>query len=149
MNFFTVVRFPNSGCTSTDNLNGTCYSSEECASRGGSSAGTCAGGYGVCCTCKYTWQCINDLVQLGEFPVSINCGGQASENCTYLVSTGSEMGACRSMQWQHLSTEIGLFNLCYQSTRHVNYICHQNGRQKLLWEEPMHHRPIYRDSSWK
>lgn len=52
LNFFTVVRFPNSVCAA-DTLNGTCYSAEECSSRGGTQSGTCAGGYGVCCTCKY------------------------------------------------------------------------------------------------
>ena len=51
LNLFSVVRFPNSVCAG-DTLNGTCYSAEECTSRGGVQSGTCAGGYGVCCTCK-------------------------------------------------------------------------------------------------
>ena len=50
-----MVRFKNNACTGSDasSSNGTCYSSEECSIRGGSSVGSCAGGYGVCCTCKY------------------------------------------------------------------------------------------------
>ena len=52
VNFFSVVRFPNSVC-SGDTINGTCYSSEECSARGGTNSGSCAGGYGVCCTCEY------------------------------------------------------------------------------------------------
>ena len=52
LNLFSVVRFPNSVCRG-DVLNGTCYSAEECSTRGGVQSGTCAGGYGVCCTCKY------------------------------------------------------------------------------------------------
>ena len=52
MNLFSVVRFPNNVCAG-GNLNGTCYSAEECSSRGGVNGGSCAGGYGVCCTCKY------------------------------------------------------------------------------------------------
>ena len=51
MNLFSVVRFPNNVCAG-GNLNGTCYSAEECTSRGGVNGGSCAGGYGVCCTCK-------------------------------------------------------------------------------------------------
>ena len=49
-----MVRFKNNACTGSDasSSNGTCYSSEECSIRGGSSVGSCAGGYGVCCTCK-------------------------------------------------------------------------------------------------
>merc|ERR1719323_2126981 len=67
LNLFSVVRFPNSVCAG-DTLNGTCYSAEECSSRGGVQSGTCAGGYGVCCT-----------FQRG-------CGAEASENCTYFQS---------------------------------------------------------------
>ena len=49
-----MVRFKNNACTGSDasSSNGTCYSSEECSIRGGSSVGSCAGGYGVCCSCK-------------------------------------------------------------------------------------------------
>ena len=28
------------------------FSAEDCESRGGSSGGSCGGGYGICCTCK-------------------------------------------------------------------------------------------------
>ena len=51
VNIFSIVRFPNNPCQGTDS-NGTCYSAEECSHRGGSSVGSCASGYGVCCTCK-------------------------------------------------------------------------------------------------
>ena len=30
------------------------------------------------------------------FTVTISCGGQASENCTYFESSGAESGACRA-----------------------------------------------------
>ena len=30
------------------------------------------------------------------FTVTISCGGQASENCTYFESSGTESGACRA-----------------------------------------------------
>ena len=32
------------------NRNGTCFTSSECAIKGGIPDGLCAGGYGVCCT---------------------------------------------------------------------------------------------------
>ena len=32
--------------------NGTCYTAQECSQRGGSNSGTCALGYGTCCTCE-------------------------------------------------------------------------------------------------
>ena len=47
---FTIVRFGNTACDSTDaDKNGTCYTSAECATKGGTAAGTCASGFGVCC----------------------------------------------------------------------------------------------------
>ena len=33
--------------------NGTCLTASQCLDRGGSANGGCAGGYGVCCVCKY------------------------------------------------------------------------------------------------
>ena len=39
-------------CSSFDFQNGTCYTKDECEEKSGTSAGTCAEGYGVCCTCK-------------------------------------------------------------------------------------------------
>lgn len=46
---FSVVKFPNDACTATNGLIGTCLTSTECTSRGGSSGGNCAAGFGVCC----------------------------------------------------------------------------------------------------
>ena len=73
---FIFFRFPNDPCTiSGGSKNGTCYTtwvvkyllgffvrissdnfhvsySEECSSKGGVNAGSCASGFGTCCTCK-------------------------------------------------------------------------------------------------
>ncbi|XP_059097890.1 uncharacterized protein LOC131892135 [Tigriopus californicus] len=77
LNLFSVVRFPNTFCLGTNNRNGTCYTTDECAQRGGTSAGSCALGYGVCCT------------------FVLGCGSTSSQNCTYFESTGTEVGSCR------------------------------------------------------
>jgi len=76
---FQVVRFPNDPCTVTGgSKNGTCYTGEECSNKGGISAGSCAQGFGVCCTFTF------------------NCGGSSSENCTYFdSSTSVTAGACK------------------------------------------------------
>jgi len=75
---FQVVRFPNDPCIiSSGTKNGTCYTAEECSSKGGSNGGSCASGFGVCCT------------------FTIGCGGTSSENCTYFeVSSLTTTGAC-------------------------------------------------------
>jgi len=74
---FQIVRFPNDVCVGTNSRNGTCYTSAECSDKDGTSSGSCADGFGVCCT----------------FVIS-TCGSSTSENVTYwtqptTVSSGS------------------------------------------------------------
>merc|ERR1712117_867673 len=69
LNVFSVVKFPNDVCTGQNGLNGTCYTTEECAAKGGAASGTCASGFGVCCT------------------FSLTCGSTSSENNTYVDQT--------------------------------------------------------------
>merc|ERR1712241_1599512 len=65
---FSVVTFPNAGCSSLDaTRNGTCYTSSECKDKGGTSSGNCAVGFGVCC-----------LFIVKDTSTTIN------ENCTYI-----------------------------------------------------------------
>merc|ERR1712223_225254 len=54
ISIFNVVKFPNDACEGTGDQSGTCYTAEECSSIGGSNAGSCAEGYGVCCTISLT-----------------------------------------------------------------------------------------------
>merc|ERR1719225_1842890 len=77
---FQVVRFPNDPCViSGGSKNGTCYTAEECSNKGGTNAGSCASGFGVCCT------------------FTLGCGGSSSENCTYFDSaTTVATGSCKA-----------------------------------------------------
>ena len=85
LNFFSVVRFSNEGCTGAGGLNGTCYTKDECRDRNGAATSSCAGqtpalaptpttivvisgGFGVCCI------------------FGLSCGGTSSENSTYLTT---------------------------------------------------------------
>jgi len=76
LSFFNVVSFPNDPCDA-GTKNGTCYTKEECSNKGGTNDGSCASGYGVCCT------------------FALNCGSTSTENNTYFESRGSESGSCR------------------------------------------------------
>merc|ERR1711997_309374 len=74
---FQIVRFPNDVCIGSNSRNGTCYTSAECSDKSGTSSGSCADGFGVCCT----------------FVIS-TCGSTTSENNTYwtqasTVATGT------------------------------------------------------------
>merc|ERR1711997_754807 len=62
---FQIVRFPNDVCVGSNSRNGTCYTSQECSDKSGTSAGSCADGFGVCCTFLIT-----------------ACGSTTSENLT-------------------------------------------------------------------
>jgi len=76
LNVFNIVKFPNDGCTTASGTYGVCYTASECLSLSGSSSGTCASGFGVCCT------------------FTGGCGGTTSINNTYFKSSGSDSSAC-------------------------------------------------------
>merc|ERR1711997_354948 len=69
LSVFNVVTFPNSACGASNGYNGTCYTSSECSSLGGTASGTCASSFGVCCV------------------FSIACGGSSSANNSYAIIT--------------------------------------------------------------
>jgi len=75
LSFFNIVTFPNDPCDA-GTYNGTCYTKEECSAKGGTNDGSCASGYGVCCT------------------FALGCGSTVSENNTYFVSSSTTSGAC-------------------------------------------------------
>merc|ERR1719483_782169 len=71
---FNIVTFPNDQCTSgsSNAIQGTCFTEDECRSKGGNADGNCASGFGVCCT----------------FFVSAS-GSQITNNCTYIDNPGA------------------------------------------------------------
>jgi len=73
ISLFTVVQFPNDECTSpsSSTTQGTCLTSSECTSKGGSGSGSCAAGFGVCCVISTS-----------------TCGSSISTNTTYIRNPG-------------------------------------------------------------
>merc|ERR1712141_330988 len=72
---FQIVRFPNDACVGSNSRNGTCYTSAECSDKSGTSSGSCADGFGVCCTFVIT-----------------SCGSSSSENITYWTTASITTG---------------------------------------------------------
>lgn len=70
---FSIVQFPNQQCTgaSSTSTYGTCFTSSECSSKGGTADGNCAAGFGVCCVITST-----------------TCGTSISTNTTYIRNPG-------------------------------------------------------------
>ena len=88
---FNIVSFPNSACGANSGYNGTCYTSSECSSLGGTASGTCASSFGVCCV------------------FSISCGSSSSANNSYAIissySTTSDKDPC-TYTFCRLSSDI-------------------------------------------
>merc|ERR1711884_777660 len=102
LSVFTVVKFPNDMCTSaTSGRNGTCYTSSECNSKGGSSSGSCASSFGVCCIFEKSCQ---------DGP-----GSSVSENCTYFTSTARTAGASCSLTVCKSNSDVCQLRLDFES----------------------------------
>jgi len=73
LSLFNVVQFKNEGCqaVSDNNLQGVCYTAQECTDLGGSADGNCANGFGTCCI----------LIVAGT---TGNCGGTVTQNCSFI-----------------------------------------------------------------
>ncbi|GIY35199.1 CUB domain-containing protein [Caerostris darwini] len=68
---FTIVRFLNIPCSSPNGmLTGICYSLNDCIRMQGTQIGTCASGFGVCCTFQRT------------------CGATTNQNSTHFTNPG-------------------------------------------------------------
>jgi hypothetical protein len=50
-----IVRYQNTACTNADQESGTCLADAECSRRAGTNIGTCANGYGTCCSFKVSY----------------------------------------------------------------------------------------------
>merc|ERR1719445_2284648 len=83
---FSIVQFPNQQCTGSSSTStyGTCYTSSECTTKGGSADGNCAAGFGVCCVITTS-----------------TCGSTISTNTTYIRNpnypssyTATSAGTC-------------------------------------------------------
>ncbi|KAK4320530.1 hypothetical protein Pmani_008594 [Petrolisthes manimaculis] len=81
--FLVLLKIQPDMCTTQDTVNtmGTCLPSKDCTNSAGTSSGTCAKGFGVCCIAQRT------------------CGGSTTYNNTYFVNPGysgtdTGTGAC-------------------------------------------------------
>jgi len=99
LSVFTVVKFPNTVCSSSTNgRNGTCYTQSECTSKGGSASGACASSFGVCCVFEKS------------------CGaGSLSENCTYFTSSSRSAGSSCSLTICKSSSDVCQLRLDFEA----------------------------------
>ena len=78
LSLFNVIKFENGVCRSDTNMNGTCYTPQECETKNGIASGSCASGFGVCCL------------------FTLECGQMSSENNTFIRQNdiNSDLNSC-------------------------------------------------------
>ena len=86
---FSIVQFPNQACTSASSTTtfGTCFTSSECSTAGGTADGNCAAGFGVCCKLNQIRLCQTNFVVLGVISTA-TCGTTLSSNTSYVRNSG-------------------------------------------------------------
>jgi len=92
---FSIVQFPNQQCTASSSTTtyGTCFTSSECTSKGGSSDGNCAAGFGVCCvitasTCSSSISTNTTYIRNPNYPSSYTA--TSAGTCTYTINKVSD-----------------------------------------------------------
>jgi len=93
---FEIVRFNNEQCTGDDGKTGTCYTSAECTSKGGSATGTCAQGFGVCCRIIVDPACPSDITTASA--TIVNPGYPDDVNTATTGSCSSSSGTASTKQ---------------------------------------------------
>lgn len=88
---FSIVQFPNQACTSASSTTtfGTCFTSSECSTAGGTADGNCAAGFGVCCvistaTCGTTLSSNTSYVRNSGYPSSYT--PTSTSTCVFTVN---------------------------------------------------------------
>jgi len=88
---FSIVQFPNLRCTSSTSSTtyGTCLTSSECTTNGGSSDGNCAAGFGVCCiiytsTCSATVSTNTSYIRNPGYPSTYT--PSSTGTCVFTIS---------------------------------------------------------------
>ena len=109
LSVFNVVKFPNSACGATNGYNGTCYTSSECSSLGGTASGTCASSFGVCCVfnllCGATTSANTTYATINTFSTSTD-----ADPCTYTYCKCSE-DVCKLREVVTLILTMHLHNI--------------------------------------
>jgi len=86
---FNVVKFKNSACQAASDaeLQGVCFTSEECSDNAGSADGNCAASFGVCCVLKVT-TCAGTVTQNCSFIENAEypAGKATAEDCAYTIT---------------------------------------------------------------
>jgi len=100
LSLFNVVKFQNDLCSGSKK-NGTCYTKQECESKGGTESGDCAQGFGVCCV------------------ISLDCGAMSNDNNTYLERTTTTDLVGSSCSYEICPANSKICRIRYDFTSHT------------------------------
>merc|ERR1711936_464429 len=112
---FSIVQFPNLRCTSSTSSTtyGTCLTSSECSTNGGSSDGNCAAGFGVCCiiytsTCSATVSTNTTYIRNPGYPSTYT--PSSTGTCVFTVSKVSSEVCQLRLDFETMSGYVTLAN---------------------------------------
>jgi len=94
LSLFNIVQFKNEGCqaVSDADLQGVCYTAQECSDLGGTQDGNCANGFGACCI----------IIVSGT---TGNCGGTVTANCSYIQNVDFPSAEAASQTCTYMVTK--------------------------------------------
>jgi len=117
---FSIVQFPNQQCTGSSSTStyGTCYTSSQCTSKGGTADGNCASGFGVCCviassTCGSTITTNTTYIRNPGYPSSYTAG--SASTCTYAFTKMSDDICQLRLDFQTMSGFVETTGTCDDS----------------------------------
>merc|ERR1711963_1289033 len=122
---FSVLKWKNTGCQSVSdvNLQGVCYTKQECDDLGGEEDGNCAAGFGTCCIIRVRG-------------TTDNRGGTVTQNCSYIENVDFPANAAGGTKsWRIKVSQIE----CDSTTRAPNgclqyFLENTNTIQTFNWD---------------
>merc|ERR1711944_25348 len=91
---FSVLKWQNTGCqaVSDANLQGVCYTKQECDDLGGEEDGNCAAGFGTCCIVKVSG-------------TTASPGGTVTQNCTFIENVDFPAAEANTAAYNYMVTK--------------------------------------------
>jgi len=91
---FSVLKWQNTACqaVSDANLQGVCYTKQECDDLGGEEDGNCAAGFGTCCIVKVSG-------------TTASPGGTVTQNCTFIENVDFPAAEANTAAYNYMVTK--------------------------------------------
>ncbi len=115
LSYLIILRFTNGPCQGGGNQNGTCYTEQECSSKGGNNGGSCASGFGVCCiSMQFFLELANDVMVYWSYVIQSLCLAEPPRQKTAPTLTPAV--------WRTSLTDVAWLRYVHALTTYVRYL---------------------------